>query len=156
MAVKNENLTTLHFERSIDSDIENVFHTMIAEDTYAQWTASFAAGSHYDGSWDEGNKIKFISPNEMGEMNGMLAKVKENKSPEKLVLEYIGIVQNNEEITEGNEVERWKGGTETYILKEEGGKTLLNIDADVPTDEQGFFLEAWEKSLISLKEICEE
>jgi hypothetical protein len=147
---------TIHIDQIINTDIKKVFDTLIAEDTYGKWTAAFGPGCHFKGSWEEGSKMQFLAPNKIGEINGMFSTVKENKSPHKLTLEHQGIVQNGEETKEGNEAEKWSGAKESYTLKEEDGKTHLSIVMDLPEEEKGFFIEAWEQALVSLKEICEE
>jgi len=146
---------TIHLEQIIEAKPSKVFDALTKEDTYGRWTAAFGAGCHFKGSWDEGSKIQFLAPNEIGEINGMYSTVKENQAPHKLTLEHQGIVQNGEETNEGNEAEKWSGSKESYTLKEEDGKTLLSISMDIPSEEKGFFMEAWEQALISLKEICE-
>ena len=146
---------TIHLEQTIDADAEKVFSTLTEEDTYGRWTAAFGPGCHFKGSWEEGSKIQFLAPNEIGEINGMYSTVMENQPPHKLTLEHQGLVQNGEETNEGNEAEKWSGSKESYSLKEEDGKTLLSISMDIPPEEKGFFMEAWEQALISLKEICE-
>lgn len=152
---KSNKFETIHLEQIIDADVQKVFSTLTEEDSYGQWTAAFGAGCHFKGSWDEGSKIQFLAPNKIGEINGMYSTVKENQAPHKLTLEHQGIVQNGEETNEGNEAEKWSGSIESYTLKGRDGKTHLAIVMDIPPEEKGFFMEAWEQALISLKEICE-
>jgi len=152
----NNKFETIQVEQIIEADVQKVFDTLTKEDTYGQWTAAFGPGCHFKGSWNEGSNIQFLAPNEIGEMNGLFSTVKENKAPHQLTLEHQGIVQNGEETREGNEAEKWSGAKESYTLKEQDGKTHLSVSMDIPEEEKGFFIEAWEQALISLKEICEE
>src|SRR5690554_4471670 len=48
-----DELESLHFEIHIDAPVEKVYHTMLEEKAYAEWTAVFSPGSHFKGSWDK-------------------------------------------------------------------------------------------------------
>lgn len=146
---------TIEFEQKIKADPKKVYQTMLDEESYGKWTAAFAPGCHFKGSWEEGSEIQFLSPNRIGEMDGMFSKIKENKPAEKITIEHQGIIQDSKEISEGNETEKWSGAIESYSFKEEDGSTLLTVKMDIPPQDKGYFMEAWEQALVSLKEICE-
>ncbi|MCJ7446889.1 MAG: hypothetical protein MUO72_04290 [Bacteroidales bacterium] len=43
----------MHFEININTDIEKVYHTMLDEKKYSEWTAVFNPASHFKGSWEQ-------------------------------------------------------------------------------------------------------
>jgi len=49
----------LHFAITIDAPREAVWEAMLAPATYRLWTAEFAEGSYFEGSWGKGKRIRF-------------------------------------------------------------------------------------------------
>lgn len=152
---KTKGLETIHAEISIQADVEKVYHNMLAEKPYAEWTAIFCPGSHYKGSWEKGSKILFLGPDENGKLGGMVSRIKENIPLQRVSIEHLGIVDDGKEIMSGPEVEPWAGAMETYTFREENGTTLLSVALDTAEDHKAYFLETWPKALGKLKEICE-
>lgn len=145
----------LHFSIDINAPREKVWDTMLEDETYRQWTEVFAPGSHYEGSWEEGSKIRFLAADEEGNKGGMLSRIKENREPEFLSIEHLGVVQNGEEDTTSSEVKEWAGAFENYTLKEKNGKTEVLIDMDTVEEYKDMFQEMWPKALQRLKELSE-
>mgnify|MGYP000109070093 CR=1 FL=1 len=150
-----DKLKKLHFEITINATAQQVYQTMIDEKHYREWTAIFNPTSHFRGSWNKGEKILFIGEDEKGNAGGMVARIKENIPNEFISIEHLGLLQNNQEITSGPEVEGWAGALENYTFTETSGKTVLAIDADANKDFETYFSETWPKALKKLKEICE-
>jgi len=145
----------LHFEITINAHTDKVFSTMIDDQHYREWTAEFNPTSHFVGSWEKGAKIEFIGTDKDGTVGGMLGRIKENIPNQFLSIEYLGFIQNGEEITSGDELEGWVGATENYTFTDKNGKTLLGIDLDSNQEFIGYFTETWPKALDVLKTICE-
>jgi uncharacterized protein YndB with AHSA1/START domain len=152
---RNKDLETIHTEIRIQADIEKVYHTMLAEKPYAEWTTIFSPGSHFIGSWETGSKILFLGPDENGKMGGMVSRIKENIPLQRVSIEHLGMVDNGKEIMSGPEVEAWAGAMEIYTFREENGATVLSVALDTAKDHKAYFLETWPKALEKLKEICE-
>lgn len=150
-----DGMEKMHFEIMIDAPVEKVYTTMLDEKQYSEWTAAFNPGSSYKGSWEKGSKILFLGTDEKGETGGMVSRVKENIPNRFVSIEHLGIVQNDQEITSGPEVEGWAGALENYTFKEEGGKTLLIVDMDTNQEFKDYFSDTWPKALDKLKKICE-
>ena len=70
-----QTMKTLRFDTFIRAPREKVWRTMLEQDTYRIWTSEFTAGSYYEGSWEQGEKIRFLGPS--GE--GMLSEIAENR-----------------------------------------------------------------------------
>lgn len=148
--------TPLHFEITINAPVEKVYVTMLAEETYNEWTAVFNPTSKYKGSWDKNAKILFIGCDKDGNVGGMVSRIKENIPDKFLSIEHLGILKGEEEITSGPEVESWAGGLENYTFKTVDGKTLLLVDIDSNEDFKSYFMETWPKALEVLKSLCEK
>lgn len=146
----------LHYSISIDASKEKVWNTMLGQETYGKWTEAFASGSHYEGSWEKGSQIRFLAPDESGNMGGMLSRIKENRKHEFISIEHLGIVQDGEEVTDSQEVKEWAGALENYTLKENNGKTEVLIDMDTEEDYEEMMQEMWPKALQKLKELSEK
>lgn len=148
--------TPLHFEITIHAPVENVYATMIAEKTYREWTAEFNPTSHYKGSWNKNAKILFIGTDKDGKVGGMVSRIKENIPNKFISIEHLGLVNGEEEITSGKEVESWAGGLENYSFTSANGHTVLSVDMDANEDFKAYFLETWPKAINKLKTICEK
>lgn len=149
----------LHFSILIDASKEKVWEVMLDKDTYEKWTDVFMPGSSYVGEWDEGSKILFLAPDEMGEMSGMVGRIKENHQYEYISIESVGVVHNGEEDTTSQEAKEWAGSLENYTFKELYGETELHVDlsSDMEMDPEMLETlgETWPKALKKLKELAE-
>lgn len=148
-------LETLYFEISIDANAEKVYHSMLDEKHYKEWTAAFNPSSHYKGSWEEGSTILFIGTDQNGNEGGMVSRIKENSPNRFISIEHLGIIQNGKEIMSGPEVESWAGALENYSFTEANGKTLLSVHLDANEEFMSYFTETWPKALEKLKVLCE-
>lgn len=146
----------LHFSITVNAPQKKVWNTMLEENTYRQWTEAFASGSHYEGSWDEGSDILFLAPDESGEMSGMISRIKENREPEFLSIEHIGVIQDGEKDTSSDAVKDWAGALENYTLKTNNGQTEVLVDMDINEEYEEMFREMWPKALQKLKKLAEE
>ena len=61
----------LQFEQFIEAPVERAWAVMFEDETYREWTKEFSPNSHYEGSWEEGEKIKFLD----GSGSGMYAEI---------------------------------------------------------------------------------
>lgn len=145
----------LRFETAIRASAEKVYQTMLDPDHFATWTAPFNPTSRFKGTWEKGSKIIFLGTDEEGNQGGMVSKIRENIPGRFVLIEHLGVVQGNKEITHGPEVEEWAGATERYFLTEKNGETVIQVDMDVNQEFKSFFLETWPNALTALKTICE-
>ena len=146
----------LHREIFINAVREKVWDIMLSPLTYRDWTSAFHPGSYYKGSWEQGEKILFIGPDENGVEMGMVSRIAENRKPEFLSIEHIGIYKYGVEDTESEEAKKWAPAYENYTLEEKDGGTELSIDMDIDTKERQMFEAMWDKALLRLKELCEK
>lgn len=152
---KSDKLERLHYEVIINANPEHVYTTMIDPIHYSEWTGEFNPTSHFKGSWDKGSKILFIGDSQEGGTGGMVSNIKENIPGRFLSIEHVGIIQNDEEIFTGPEIESWKGALEDYTFVDMDGKTRLSVDVDTHYKFKTYFDETWPKALTKLKLMCE-
>jgi len=148
----------LHFSIMINAPKEKVWHTMLEDATYRQWTSVFnEGGSHYEGSWEEGSKIHFIGPDpKTGKLGGMVSIIETNRPYEYLSIKHIGIITDGKEDTTSEEAKRWSPAYENYTFKEENGVTEVLIDTDMTDEYAAMFEDLWPKALERLKELAEQ
>ena len=145
-------MKTLQFSTDIRASRRTVWDTMLARDSYRAWAAEFAEGSYYEGSWEQGARMRFLGPS--GE--GMLAEVAACRAPEFLSLKHLGFVKDGVEDTESEMVRSWAPAFEHYSLSYASLSTHLQIDIDVSPEWEEYMTTAWPKALAALKRLCEE
>ena len=147
------------YTQEIDASAEKVYNTILGIDnieTYNQWTAEFNPTSTYEGSWDKGSKMYFTGTDEHGKKGGMIAEIAENIPNKFVSIRHYGMLDGENEITEGPEVEKWAGGLENYIFAENNGVTTVTVEIDVAEEYLEYFDTSWTKALKKLKEVAEK
>lgn len=147
----------LQYTISIQASAEKVYNTMLGIHNiknYEQWTAPFNPTSTYEGTWEKGSKILFVGIGEDGERGGMVSEIEENIPNKFVSIRHYGLLQGDEEITTGPEVEKWAGGYENYTYEENNGLTTVTIEVDVTEDFIDYYNTTCPKALEKLKEIC--
>jgi hypothetical protein len=149
----------LQFKIEINTSAKKVYNTMLGIDnikTYEQWTAEFNPTSTYEGNWDKGSKIYFVGTDDNGKRGGMVSEIADNIPFEFVSIRHYGILDGENEITSGPDVEKWAGGLENYSFEEHNGVTTVTVESDVDEDYLDFFNTTWSKALNKLKELSEK
>ena len=149
----------LQFTVDINAPATRIYDAMLGltnKSTYEQWTSLFNPTSTYEGSWDKGNKILFIGVDEKGEKGGMVSRIAENIPNRFVSIQHYGLFKDDEEITEGPDVEKWANGFENYTFEENNGSTTVTVDLDTTEEFSDYMNQAYPKALDKLKEICEK
>lgn len=150
----------LHFEVTIDAPAEKVWHTMLDDEPYRQWTKVFTPdglSGYYKGNWEKGSKMLFVGQDpKTGKEGGMVSVIAENKPYEFLSIKHIGIVNDGVEDTTSDEAKKWAPAYENYTLTEKDGKTEVQVDQDVDENEAEMFEKMWPKALQTLKALAEK
>ena len=128
---------------------------MLDDATYREWTKPFEPTSYYEGNWEEGSKILFLSDTPGGQM-GMVSRIKENRPYEFLSIEHLGIVKDGVEDTESEEAKAWAPAFENYTFTEKDGGTEVSVDMDIDDEHKAMFEDVWPKALAVLKELAEK
>jgi len=152
----------LHFEIEINAPRERVWQNVIGKESYVVWTKPFSPDtpSMFEGGWNKGDEIRFVSTTDKGEQSGMFSRIAESRPPEYLSIEHRGIITNGVVDTESEAAKAWVPAFENYTLTEQNGGTLFAVDLDVDETKYKQYAETfagmWPAALAKLKEICEK
>lgn len=146
-----------HYSIQIDAPKEKVWHAMLDDATYREWTKPFNPGSYYEGSWDQGSEMRFLGTDDEGKKidGGMYSRIKENRRYEFISIEHIGMIKDGIVDTTSEEVKKWVPSFENYTFTEKAGGTEVSVDIDLEEEFIPSFNEMWQKALGILKEIAE-
>ena len=145
----------LSFTIDIAAAKARVHQLMLADDSYRQWTAVFNPNSHYIGSWESGSKICFVAI-ENGQPCGMVSRVLDNQPGQHVYLEHLGMLENGQEVFEGETVAAFAGAREDYLFADNpAGGCLLTVQIDCAPEWIAYFQETFPKALQRLKALCE-
>lgn len=146
----------LHFSIVINAPKEKVWHAMLDDAPYREWTAAFNPGSYYEGTWEKGSKILFLGPDpSTGKLGGMVSRIADNRPYEFISIEHLGLVHDGVEDTESAEAKKWAPAYENYTFTEVEGGTEVVIDLDTEESMAEEFSKMWPAALEKLKEVAE-
>ena len=126
-----------HYSITISAPRSTVWHVLLDDETYRQWTTVFAEGAHFEGDWKVDSTIRFLTP----EKDGMVGVIAENRKHEFVSIKHLGCVVKGVDDTESDEVKARAPAYENYTLTEVDGCTELAVDIEVPSTYQAFFEE---------------
>lgn len=142
---------TLDFDVRIQAPRSAVWDAMFEPATYEQWTSEFCEGSHFKGSWAQGEKIQFLAPNG----DGMSSVIAENRPHEYVSIRHLGMIAGGIEDLTSDKVRSWAPAYENYTFSDSPGGTDVRISVEVLPEYEGYMLETFPKALRKLKTICE-
>jgi uncharacterized protein YndB with AHSA1/START domain len=145
-------MKTLRYSITIQAPREAVWAAMLGPDTYRAWTAPFCEGSYYEGSWNAGDRIRFLAPN--GE--GMSSVIAQSRPPEFVSIKHLGIVKDGVEDTTSEAAAAWAPAFENYTFAQVGDTTEVTVEVEMAPDFEVFMDETWPKALAKLRSICED
>lgn len=148
----------LKFNKNIHSTAQKVYETMLglkSKSTYEHWTSAFNPTSTYEGNWENGSKIYFVGMDENGKKGGMVSRIEDNQPSKFVSVQHYGFLDGDNEVTTGEQVEKWAGGHENYTFQENNGITTVIVEIDVIEEYLNYFKDTYPKALDKLKEICE-
>jgi uncharacterized protein YndB with AHSA1/START domain len=144
----------VRYEIVIDAPRPHVWHVMLDDEGYRDWTSAFGAGSHYVGRWEEGEKLLFLAPDDEG-TKGMVSRVAALRPNAFVSLEHLGIVANGVEDTTSEAAREWAPAREDYTLSDRDGGTHLLIEMDMAPEHRAMFDELWSRALERLRALAE-
>ena len=142
----------IQFVTEIEAPPSEVYDLIVGPESYKRWTSAFLEGSYFEGSWGQGEKIRFLSPSG----DGMIAEIAENRRGEFISIRHLGVINKGVEDTESEDVRAWTPAFENYTLEPVDAGTRLVVDQDVTDDFESYMQEAWPKALAKLKELAED
>lgn len=140
-----------HFDILIQAPRRHVWTTMLEAPTYEQWTSAFCEGSRFEGSWDQGARIRFLDP----AGNGMVSEIAEHRPAEYVSIRHLGFIENGKEDTTSEAVRAWTPCYENYTFTDEAGGTRVNVVLDTFTGYEEMMANTWPRALQALKALCE-
>ena len=144
-------LKTLNFEIDIHAPRARVWDAMLGPETYKAWTAAFCEGSYYEGSWDQGAKIRFLGPSG----DGMVAEIAENQPRQFVSIRHLGTIEQGVEDTTSEKVRAWTPAYENYRFTDLPDGCRVTVTLDTVADYEQFMRDTFPKALALLKQLCE-
>ena len=141
----------IQFTIDIAAPVAVVFSTMLDPQSYRDWTTAFAEGSYYEGSWQQGQKIRFMAPSG----GGMVSEIAEHRVNEFISIRHLGYVARGVEDTHSEAIRAWAPAYENYSFLPTALGTRLVVDQDVTPEFEQYVALAWPKALQRLKQLCE-
>jgi len=154
---KIRKMETVGYSVNINASPETVYNTMIDKEGFKKWVAVFGANAFYEGSWEKGRKMIYKSPDEKGQMQGMISTIKENIPYKEIYIQPIGILENGMEIYSGEKVKDLNKSFENYLFIDNGDGTMtLKVNVAIYEELKDYFNTTWPKALKVIKEISEQ
>lgn len=141
----------LQFSTAIQAPRELVWETVIGPVTYRIWTAAFTEGSYFEGTWAQGQRMRFLAPGG----NGLVSEIAELRPREFLSIKHLGEIKGGVEDTESEAVRSWTPCFENYTFTQVGAATELTVDMDMAESFEEYMTKTWPKALSLLKALCE-
>ena len=146
----------LHFSVVVNAPKEKVWHAMLDDESYREWTRAFNEDGYYQGSWEKGSKILFLGPDpETGKEGGMVSQIADNRPYEFLSIEHLGIVQNGVEDTTSESARKWAPAYKNYTFKDKDVATEVLVDVDMEDKHAEMCKNMWPDAIERLKAIGE-
>ncbi|HLU92916.1 MAG TPA: hypothetical protein VKZ54_02275 [Membranihabitans sp.] len=149
----------LQFREDINASSERVYDTMPGlsnVETYNQWTSEFNPTSTYEGNREKGAKSYFLGTDEDGKRGGIVSEIADIIPQGFVSIRHYGILDGDNEITDGPMVEKWRGGLENYTFRENKERTSVIVDIDVTDDHLDYFNLTWPRAVNRLKDLAEK
>jgi uncharacterized protein YndB with AHSA1/START domain len=143
-------LKRLQWSVDIAAPASTVYQTLVEPESYKQWTAAFGDGLYFEGSWQKGQPIRFLTPSG----HGVVSEIAENSPNEFISIRHIGYIMNGVEDTSSEAIRAWAPAYENFTFTATPQGTKLTVDQDM-TDDFESMPAAWPKALEKLKALCE-
>ena len=143
----------LQFSIVIQAAVAQVWQAMLGPETYPIWTEPFCEGSYFEGSWQQGAAIRFLSPSG----DGMTSMIAENRLHEFISIKHLGVIRAGVEDTTSAEVLSWAQGFENYTFVKgvDDATTTVLVELDMTEEYEQYMNDTWPQALAKLKAISE-
>lgn len=142
---------TLEFEVRIRAPRSAVWEAMLGDAPYRDWTSVFCEGSHFKGSWAQGEKIQFLTPSG----DGMSAVIAENRLHERVSIRHLGEIAGGVEDFTSERVRAWAPAYENFNFMDADGGTELRVTVDVTPEFEKYMQDTYPRALQRLRALCE-
>lgn len=141
----------IRFIVDIAAPVPVVFETMLDPVAYRDWSAAFVEGSHYTGTWQQGQTIRFMSPSG----DGMVSEIAEHRIDAFTSIRHLGYIVQGVEDTTSEAARAWAPAYENYTFTATPDGTRLVVDQDASQAFEPYLAQAWPQALQRLKVLCE-
>ncbi len=141
----------IQFTATIKAPVGVVWYHVTSPASYRNWASAFAQGCYFEGSWEQGAKIRFLSPGG----GGMVSEIAENRKNEFISIRHVGFMASGAEDTTSEAILPWAPAYENYTFLALPEGTRMVIDLDVTADFEEDMNQAWPKALARLKNLSE-
>jgi uncharacterized protein YndB with AHSA1/START domain len=144
-------LKRLQWSVDIAAPASKVYQVLVGPESYKQWTSAFGDGLYFEGSWQKGQRIRFLTP----QGHGVTSEIAEIRPNEFISIRHLGyIADNGVEDTSSAAIRAWAPAYENYTFTDTPQGTKLTVDQDITEDFESMPA-AWPKALEKLKALCE-
>ncbi|MFT3734463.1 MAG: SRPBCC domain-containing protein [Rhodocyclaceae bacterium] len=141
----------IQFSTTIHSPPATVWRVMTSPESYRRWAAAFMEGCYFEGSWEQGAKIRFLAP----PGDGMVSEIAENRTNQFISIRHLGFTTQGVEDTTSEAIRSWLPAYENYTFVAVPEGTKLVVDLDVASDFEQDMKDAWPKALDLIKQLSE-
>lgn len=142
------------FQWSVDiaAPASKVYHVLVGAESYPLWASAFGDGLYFEGSWQAGQRIRFLTP----EGHGVVSEIAENRPGEFLSVRHLGYIDDQGvEDTSSEAIRAWAPAYENYTFTATQLGTRLTVAQDITEDFESMPA-SWPKALEILKALCED
>lgn len=149
-------MISLELSKKINAPRELLWEMIVDPDLYRIWTSVFSPGSDFDGQWETGHKIKFITEDENGVQNGMTSEIAESRWPEFISIRHLGLIADDVEDFDSPQAQAWAPAYENYTLETlDAESSLFKVYMDLEEEHLEMFEKMWEKALEKINQLCQ-
>jgi uncharacterized protein YndB with AHSA1/START domain len=141
----------ISFVADIAAPPSRVFEVMLAPESWQDWTSAFDEESRYEGTWKQGEQIRFLGPGG----RGVLCEIEELRPNAYVSLRHLGLLADGAEDRTSEDARAWVGAREIYMFEAVRTGTQLEVELQVPDEFEEYFRETWPEALERLTELCE-
>jgi uncharacterized protein YndB with AHSA1/START domain len=145
-------LKRLQWSVDIGAPASKVYQMLVGPESYKQWASAFGDGLYFEGLWQTGQRIRFLT----SEGHGVISEIAENRPNEFISIRHLGyIADDGVEDTSSEAIRAWAPAYENFTFTTTPQGTKLTVDQDM-TEEFESMPETWPKALEILKALCED
>lgn len=142
----------IEYKIEIAAPKKTVWESMIQAETYKQWAGKAWPGSSYQGTWAQGEMVRFVGPDQ----SGTLAEVVEMNPYENVFMKHVAALDKGKEDRTSEVAKGWIGTTEGYTFEEKRGKTTVKVSIETTPEWRKVFDDSWPGALEELKRVAEQ
>jgi hypothetical protein len=125
---------------------------MFDDTGFRNWSSAFCDGSYYEGRWQQGEPIRFLSPSG----DGMVATIAKLEPLKCVSIKHMGFVVAGKDDLSSEQVTRWAPAFENYYFQTLDAGTELKVEQEIDPSYEQFMTDKWPKALQKLKNLCEQ